>query len=126
MQILNRLMNQLSKGHRLRARRSEAVLPKYHILPRTPLVRKVVGSIGIGFWYIVFLDIRMPGLTGLEVARRAAEGVHVVFVTAHDQYAVEAFDRAAADYLLKPVTDERLVETVRRLRERLRAPPAQA
>jgi DNA-binding LytR/AlgR family response regulator len=73
---------------------------------------------------ILFLDIRMPGLTGLEVARRAAEGVHVVFVTAYDEYAVEAFDRAAADYLLKPVTDERLADTVRRLRERLRTPPA--
>lgn len=72
---------------------------------------------------VLFLDIRMPGLTGLEVARRVAEGVHVVFVTAYDQYAVEAFDRAAADYLLKPVTDERLAETVRRLRERLRTPP---
>jgi DNA-binding LytR/AlgR family response regulator len=73
---------------------------------------------------VLFLDIRMPGLTGLEVARRVAEGVHVVFVTAYDQYAVEAFDRAAVDYLLKPVTDERLAETVRRLRDRLRTPPA--
>lgn len=72
---------------------------------------------------VLFLDIRMPGLTGLEVARRAGEGVHVVFVTAYDQYALEAFDRAAADYLLKPVTDERLTETVRRLRDRLREPP---
>jgi len=73
---------------------------------------------------VLFLDIRMPGLTGLEIARRVAEGVHVVFVTAYDQYAVEAFDRAAVDYLLKPVTDERLAETVRRLRDRLRTPPA--
>ena len=73
---------------------------------------------------VLFLDIRMPGLTGLEVARRVAEGVHVVFVTAYDQYAVEAFDRAATDYLLKPVTDERLTETVRRLKQKLRSPPA--
>jgi DNA-binding LytR/AlgR family response regulator len=71
---------------------------------------------------ILFLDIRMPGLTGLEVARRTAEGVHIVFVTAYDQYALEAFEQAAVDYLLKPVTDERLVETIRRLRERLKAP----
>ena len=63
-------------------------------------------------------------MTGLEVARRAAEGVHVVFVTAFDQYAVEAFERAAVDFLLKPVTDDRLAQTVRRLRERLRNPPA--
>lgn len=73
---------------------------------------------------VLFLDIRMPGLTGLEVARRAAEGVHIVFVTAYDQYAVQAFEHAAVDYVLKPVTDERLAETVRRLRERLRSPPA--
>jgi DNA-binding LytR/AlgR family response regulator len=72
---------------------------------------------------ILFLDIRMPGLTGLEVAQRAGEGVHLVFVTAFDQYAVEAFEQAAADYLLKPVTDERLAAAVRRLRERLQAPP---
>jgi DNA-binding LytR/AlgR family response regulator len=73
---------------------------------------------------ILFLDIRMPGLTGLDVARRVGDGVHIVFVTAFDQYAVEAFERAAVDYLLKPVTDERLADTVRRLRDRLRAPPA--
>jgi DNA-binding LytR/AlgR family response regulator len=75
---------------------------------------------------ILFLDIRMPGLTGLEVARRAAEGIHIVFVTAYDQYALEAFEHAAVDYLLKPVTDERLVETIRRLRERLQSPAASA
>ena len=74
---------------------------------------------------VLFLDIRRPGLTGLEVARRVAAGVHVVFVTAYDQYAVSAFEREAIDYVLKPVTDERLRETVRRLRERIRsaAPP---
>ena len=75
---------------------------------------------------ILFLDIRMPGLTGLEVARRAAEGIHIVFVTAYDQYALEAFEHAAVDYLLKPVTDERLAETIRRLRERLKSPAASA
>ena len=73
---------------------------------------------------VLFLDIRMPGLTGLEVARRAAEGVHVVFVTAFDQYAVEAFERAAVDFLLKPVNEDRLAQTVQRLRDRLRNPPA--
>ena len=70
---------------------------------------------------IAFLDIRMPGLTGLEVARGAGAHVHIVFVTAFDQYAVDAFDRAAADYLLKPVTDERLAQTVARLKQRLAA-----
>lgn len=71
---------------------------------------------------IAFLDIRMPGLTGLEVARAADAHVHVVFVTAYDQYAVDAFDRAAVDYLLKPVSDERLTETVERLKSKLQAP----
>lgn len=68
---------------------------------------------------IVFLDIRMPGLTGLEVASRLDAKTHVVFVTAYDQYAVEAFDRQAADYLLKPVTDERLVRAIERLKSKL-------
>lgn len=68
---------------------------------------------------IAFLDIRMPGLTGLEVARRLDSRTHVVFVTAYDQYAVEAFDSEAADYLLKPVTDDRLARTLDKLKRRL-------
>ena len=68
---------------------------------------------------IVFLDIRMPGLTGLEVAARLDRNTHVVFVTAFDQYAVEAFDRDAADYLLKPVTDDRLQRAIERLKKKL-------
>jgi DNA-binding LytR/AlgR family response regulator len=61
-----------------------------------------------------FLDIRMPGLSGLEAAR-AAGGTRVVFVTAYDEYAIAAFDAAAADYLLKPVSDARLAQCVARL-----------
>ncbi|MFO1305019.1 MAG: LytTR family DNA-binding domain-containing protein [Burkholderiales bacterium] len=71
---------------------------------------------------IAFLDIRMPGLTGLDVAAAAAEaspGTHVVFVTAYDQYAIQAFERGAVDYLLKPIARERLVATIARLRARL-------
>lgn len=70
---------------------------------------------------VAFLDIRMPGLTGLEVATTAAEaspGTQVVFVTAYDQYAIDAFESGAVDYLLKPVTRERLAATVQRLRSR--------
>jgi DNA-binding LytR/AlgR family response regulator len=70
---------------------------------------------------IAFLDIRMPGLTGLDVARYAGSDVHIVFVTAYDQYALEAFDRAAFDYLLKPVGDERLAQTLARLKDRITA-----
>lgn len=72
---------------------------------------------------IVFLDIKMPGLTGLQVAQQA-ENCHCVFVTAYDQYALRAFEQAAVDYLLKPVDEERLAQTVQRLQARLavRAP----
>jgi DNA-binding LytR/AlgR family response regulator len=68
---------------------------------------------------LLFLDIRMPGMSGLEVAARVADRVHIVFVTAYDQHAVEAFDRGAVDYLLKPVEEDRLALTVTRLKERL-------
>ncbi len=71
---------------------------------------------------VAFLDIRMPGLTGLEVAAAAAEaspGTQVVFVTAYDRYAIDAFERGAVDYLLKPIAPERLAATVRRVRARL-------
>jgi DNA-binding LytR/AlgR family response regulator len=63
---------------------------------------------------IAFLDIRMPGIDGLKLASLVPD-VHVVFVTAYDEYAVEAFDRSAIDYLLKPVTDERLLRCIAKL-----------
>lgn len=65
---------------------------------------------------IAFLDIRMPGATGLQVAEKLARNTTVVFVTAYDQYALDAFERDAVDYLLKPVTDERLSRTVAKLK----------
>jgi DNA-binding LytR/AlgR family response regulator len=71
---------------------------------------------------IAFLDIRMPGLSGLEVARAAESTTHVVFTTAYDQYAVSAFDQGAIDYLLKPIKRERLEQCVARLRERIANP----
>lgn len=73
---------------------------------------------------VVFLDIRMPGLSGLEVAERIGKSAHIIFVTAYDQYAVEAFDTGAVDYLLKPVQRERLDKALSRLRDKLAAPPA--
>jgi DNA-binding LytR/AlgR family response regulator len=71
---------------------------------------------------ICFLDVHMPGLTGVDAARAIGRGAHLVFVTAYDQYAVQAFEHGALDYLVKPVQDERLADTVRRLKERLREP----
>jgi DNA-binding LytR/AlgR family response regulator len=71
---------------------------------------------------IAFLDIQMPGLTGLEVAQGIEGGTRVVFVTAYDDYAVQAFEQQALDYLLKPVTAERLQRTVERLRRAAEAP----
>ena len=68
---------------------------------------------------VAFLDIRMPPPSGLDVARRAGPDTAVVFVTAYDTHAVEAFERAAVDYLLKPVLGSRLEETVGRLKRRL-------
>jgi DNA-binding LytR/AlgR family response regulator len=73
---------------------------------------------------VALLDIRLPGVDGLELARRMGTTSHVVFVTAFDQHAVEAFERGAVDYLLKPVRRERLAQTVARLEARLAAPPA--
>jgi len=74
---------------------------------------------------IAFLDIRMPGLSGIEVAAQLDDNIHVVFVTAYDEYAIDAFDRGAIDYLLKPVDPERLARTVSRLKTALeRSSPA--
>src|SRR5277367_1758315 len=73
---------------------------------------------------LVFLDIEMPVMNGLEAARELKGAAHIVFVTAYDRYAIEAFERGAIDYVLKPASAERLAETAARLRERLRETPA--
>lgn len=72
---------------------------------------------------IAFLDIRMPGMTGLEAAKSAPAGCRVVFVTAFDDHAVQAFEQAAVDYLLKPVSDERLARCVARLKQQENGTP---
>jgi DNA-binding LytR/AlgR family response regulator len=71
---------------------------------------------------VAFLDVRMPGLTGLEVAR-AADATHVVFTTAFESHALDAFEHAAVDYLLKPIRRERLAQSVVRLKHRLAEAP---
>jgi DNA-binding LytR/AlgR family response regulator len=72
---------------------------------------------------IVFLDIEMPSANGLEVARHASGRCHVVFVTAFDHFAVDAFEQGAVDYVRKPFTAARLYNTVTRLKARLAEPP---
>ena len=92
-------------------------------------VRAVAGN-GVDAWdaflehepEVCFLDIRMPGLSGIEVARRIAGRAQVVFVSAYDDHALAAFDAGAVDYVLKPVRAERLAQTVQRLRARAAAP----
>ena len=87
------------------------------------------GSEALELWrreqpQIAFLDIRMPGMSGLEVAGAIGATTHVVFLTAFDQHAIAAFDAGAVDYLLKPLDERRLAVAVQRLQARLAAPPA--
>lgn len=72
---------------------------------------------------VAFLDIRMPGLDGLQLAAAFGSRTHVVFVTAYNEHALAAFEQGAHDYLLKPVDAARLVRTIERLRERMLLPP---
>lgn len=72
---------------------------------------------------IAFLDVHMPGLNGMEAARQIARQAQVVFVTAFEEYALQAFERGAIDYLVKPVDEVRLADTVGRLKERLAESP---
>ena len=72
---------------------------------------------------VVFLDVHMPGMNGIEAARCIGERAQIVFVTAFEKYAVEAFRQGAIDYVVKPIEEARLADTVRRLRERLQQNP---
>ncbi|HUP96605.1 MAG TPA: LytTR family DNA-binding domain-containing protein [Usitatibacter sp.] len=107
--------------------RLDRLWPELQVLPLAANGIEALRAIEEDAPQVAFLDIRMPGLTGLELARRIDGATHVVFVTAFDQYAVEAFDRDAVDYILKPVTDERLAKCIDRLKRKLAAaepPPA--
>ncbi|MBI1892382.1 MAG: response regulator transcription factor [Burkholderiales bacterium] len=73
---------------------------------------------------IVFLDIQIPEPNGLDVARLIGDRCHVVFVTAYDAHAVDAFEKGAADYILKPIAESRLAVTVERLKQKLAQHPA--
>jgi len=106
----------------LRAR-LQAVWPELHIVAEAA---NGVQAVELGEQHkpdIAFLDIRMPGLSGIEAARQLYCHSHIVFATAYDQYALDAFQQGALDYLLKPVTADRLATTCARLRTRLEARP---
>lgn len=96
------------------AGRLRALWPQLNIVAVVPNGIAAVAAIAEHKPTFAFLDIRMPGLDGMQVAK-AAPGTRVVFVTAYDEYAVGAFDNAAVDYLLKPISDARLAQCVARL-----------
>ena len=73
---------------------------------------------------VCFLDVQMPGLSGLELAQLIGRRAQVVFITAHERYAVQAFDEGAVGYLLKPLDPARMARTLLRLKERMKQPPA--
>lgn len=73
---------------------------------------------------LAFLDIRMPGMTGIEAAQQIGDACHVVFITAYNEYAVDAFEHGAVDYVLKPAEAERLAITVDRLKKRIGSKPS--
>lgn len=106
----------------LRAR-LKRLWPELEVVHEMADGRDVEGVIGAHAPALFFLDIHMPGVNGLDAARTIAGRAHVVFVTAFDEYAVQAFERGAVDYVLKPFDEERLAVTVGRLKERLGARP---
>lgn len=99
--------------------RLEQVWPELEILGEAKNGEEAIQLVEVHQPDLVFLDIRMPVKTGLEAAREIGNKAHVVFITAYDQYAVEAFDQGAVDYILKPADLERLGRTVERLKARL-------
>jgi DNA-binding LytR/AlgR family response regulator len=100
--------------------------PELEIVAEARNGREAVDAIVQRAPQIAFLDVHMPGMNGVEAARHVARRALVVFVTAYEQYAVQAFEQGAVDYLVKPFEAERLADTVARLRQRLAGPPPAA
>ncbi len=96
--------------------------PELEIVAEAHNGREAVELFDIHLLRIVFLDVQMPGLNGVEAARSVARRAEVVFVTAYEQYAVQAFAQGALDYLVKPFDVDRLADTVQRLKDRLARP----
>jgi len=107
----------------LRARLAE-VWPDLEIVAEAKNGQEAIDAVHAHRPDLVFLDIRMPEKNGLEAAREIGEACHVVFITAYNEYAVEAFESGAVDYVLKPAERERLEVTVARLKKRLGTKPS--
>jgi len=107
----------------LRARLAEG-WPELQIVAEAKNGREAVEAVATHRPDLAFLDIRMPGMTGVEAAREIGDACHIVFITAYSEYAVEAFEQGAVDYVLKPADSERLALTVARLKKRLGGRPA--
>ena len=103
------------------ARQLRQIWPELEIVAQARNGREAVNQFEALHPDICFLDVHMPGLSGVEAAKHIGRRAHLVFVTAYDQYAVQAFAQGALDYLVKPVELERLTETVARLKNRLEA-----
>jgi DNA-binding LytR/AlgR family response regulator len=107
----------------LRARLGE-VWPELEIVAEAKNGEEAVAAVSQHTPDLAFLDIRMPGMTGLEAAQAIGDACHVVFITAYNEYAVDAFEQGAVDYVLKPAERERLEVTVARLKKRLGQRPS--
>jgi DNA-binding LytR/AlgR family response regulator len=94
--------------------------PELTVVARARNGRDAVNQFEIRQPDVCFLDVHMPGMSGIEAARHIGRRAHLVFVTAYDQYAVQAFAQGVIDYLVKPVDVARLAETVARVQERIR------
>jgi DNA-binding LytR/AlgR family response regulator len=103
------------------ARQLAAAWPELEIVAEARNGREAIRHFEARRPDVCFLDVHMPGLSGVEAAHHIGRRAHLVFVTAYDQYAVQAFAEGVLDYLVKPVEDARLAETVARLKERLAA-----
>jgi DNA-binding LytR/AlgR family response regulator len=107
----------------LRSRLAE-VWPELEIVAEARNGEEAVTAVNEHRPDLAFLDIRMPGMTGIEAARCIGDACHVVFITAYNEYAVDAFEHGAVDYVLKPAERERLEITVERLKRRLGTKPS--
>jgi len=103
------------------ARQLAQVWPELEVVAQARNGREAIKQFEARHPDICFLDVHMPGLSGVEAARQIGRRAHLVFVTAFDQYAVQAFAQGVLDYLVKPVETERLADTVARLKDRLHA-----